>query len=51
MTFIEVMSNERGRDLVEQIEELIGEEEAVLVRIREGPLKQLKDEFGYEYVL
>jgi len=49
-TFIEILDDERGRELIDQIEELIGEEEAVLVRIREDLIKELKTEFGYDYI-
>lgn len=47
MSFIDVLNDERGRDLVDQIEELIGEEEVRLVRIRNDLIQQLKREFGY----
>lgn len=51
MSFIEVLNTEEGRNLVDQIEELVGETETVLVEIRTRLIKQLKDEFGYTYVL
>lgn len=51
MSFIEVLENEKGRELIDQIEKLIGENEIRLVAIRERLIKQLKDEFGYEYMM
>lgn len=51
MSFIEVLNTEEGRNLVDQIEELVGETEVVLVEIRTRLIKQLKDEFGYDYTL
>lgn len=44
-----VLDNEETRLLVELIEELIGEEEAELVRIRTKLIQKLKDKTGYEY--
>lgn len=44
-----VLDNEETRLLVEQIEELIGEEEAELVRIRTSLIQKLKEKTGYEY--
>lgn len=39
------------QQLVEQIEELIGEDEPVLVRIRTNLIQELKRLTGYEYIL
>ena len=49
MTFIEVLNNEEAHNLVDQIEELLGEDEKVLVRIRTDLINELKEKFGYEY--
>lgn len=51
MSFIEVLSIPEARELVDQIEELIGEEEATLVRIRTNLIQTLKRLTGYEYIL
>lgn len=51
MSFIEVLSIPEARELVDQIEELIGEEEATLVRIRTNLIQALKRLTGYEYIL
>lgn len=51
MRFIDVLEDERGRELVEGIEELIGETEDRLVNIRNELIETLKKEFGYEYKL
>ena len=50
ISFIEVLNILEARDLVDQIEELIGEEEAELVRIRTNLIKELKCLTGYEYI-
>ena len=49
MTFIEVLNNPEARELVELIEELIGETEAELVRIRNEYINLLAEKFGYTY--
>lgn len=49
MTFIEVLNNEEAHNLVDQIEELLGEDEKVLVRIGTDLINELKEKFGYEY--
>lgn len=51
MSFIEVLNIPEARELVDQIEELIGEEEPALVRIRTNLIKELKNLTGYEYIL
>lgn len=51
MSFIEVLNNPQARALVDQIEELIGEDEAALVRIRTNLINELKSLTGYEYIL
>lgn len=51
MSFIEVLSIPEARELVDQIEELIGEEETTLVRIRTNLIQELKRLNGYEYIL
>lgn len=49
-SFIELLSNECSKGIVEQIEELSGETEKELVRIRECFIAQLKREYNYIYV-
>lgn len=49
MNFCEVLNNTEARELVELIEELIGETEPALVRIRNEYIKQLAEKFGYSY--
>ena len=49
MTFIEILNNAEARSLVEQIEELIGETEKELVRIREACIEELEAKYGYRY--
>ena len=49
MTFIEILNNPEARNLLERIEELVGEEERELVRIREDYIKELEDKFDYKY--
>ncbi len=51
MSFIEVLNIPEARELVDQIEELIGEDEPVLVAIRNRLIIQLKKETGYTYVI
>ena len=49
MTFIEVLNNPEARELIDLIEELIGETEAELVRIRNEYINRLAEQFGYTY--
>ena len=49
MTFIEVLNHPKARKLVDLIEELLGETEAELVRIRTHYIAELKANYGYEY--
>lgn len=49
MDFITVLSNPEARELVDMIEELHGETEQELVRIRSEYIKELKTKYGYEY--
>lgn len=51
MSFIDVLNNPQARELVDQIEELIGKEEPTLVRIRTNLIHELKNLTGYEYIL
>lgn len=51
MSFVEVLNVPEARELVDQIEELIGEDELVLVRIRTNLIQELKRLTGYEYIL
>lgn len=51
MSFIEVLNIPEARELVDQIEELIGEDETELVRIRTNLIQELKRMTGYEYIL
>lgn len=51
MSFIEVLNIPEARELVDQIEELIGEEDSTLVRIRTNLINELKCLTGYEYIL
>jgi len=51
MTFIDVLNNPEAHELVDQIEELLDEEEQELVRIRTKLINELKDRFGYEYII
>jgi len=48
-TFIEILNTPEAYALIERIEELIGEEEPVLCRIRSNLINQLKADFGYSY--
>jgi hypothetical protein len=47
--FIAILNIPEARRLVEHIEELEGETEAELVRIRESYIKELADKYGYCY--
>lgn len=47
MSFVEVLNISEARELVDQIEELIGEEDATLVRIRTNLINELKCLTGY----
>lgn len=49
MTFIEILENEEGRSIIEQIEELANETEPALVSIRKNLIKDLNKKFGYKY--
>lgn len=49
MSFIEILKNEEGKSLIEQIEELAETQEPTLIRIRKNLIKELKKKFGYEY--
>lgn len=51
MSFVEVLNVPDARKLVDQIEELIGEDEPVLVCIRTNLIQELKRLTGYEYIL
>ena len=51
MTFVEVLENTEAYSLVEQIEELIGESEQILLRIRAELVLELMNKYGYEYVI
>lgn len=51
MTFIEILNNPEAYQLVELIEELIGETERELVRIREDYIDELKTKYGYDYTI
>ena len=51
MEFIEVLNNPEARALVDMIEELNGETEQELVRIRNEYIKELKTKYGYEYIV
>ena len=51
MAFTEILSNPEARQLVELIEELIGETEQELMRIRNEYINELKAKFGYEYII
>lgn len=48
-TFIEILNTPAAYALVEQIEELIGEEDPELCRIRCNLINQLEADFGYNY--
>lgn len=49
MTLDKIMSIPEARELVELIEELIGESETELVRIRTEYVSRLAECFGYVY--
>ena len=49
MTFIEALDNLESRKLIDQIEELLGEEEQELVRIRKALIRELKSKFDYAF--
>ena len=51
MDFIEVLNNPEAHELVDMIEELLDEEEAELVRIRTNLINELKEKFGYKYII
>lgn len=51
MTLIEILDVPELRSLVDQIEELAGETEAELVRIRTELITELKLKTGYSYSL
>lgn len=50
-TFIQILEDQEGRKLIEQIEELLYDEEATLARIRTALIKKLKTKFGYTYIV
>lgn len=49
MTFTEILDIKEAHELVDQIEELLGETEPTLVRIRTNLVNELKTKYGYEY--
>jgi hypothetical protein len=49
MTFTELLNDPEARELVDLIEELIGETEAELVRIRSEYISRLAAKYGYLY--
>lgn len=49
MTFTEILNIPEARELVELIEELIGENETELVRIRNEYISRLAKDYGYIY--
>lgn len=49
MDLAEIRSNPEAYRLIELIEELIGETEAELARMRNDYIKKLQAEYGYEY--
>lgn len=49
MTFTELLNIPEAHELVDLIEELIGETEAELVRIRNEYIDRLYKEYGYFY--
>ena len=49
MTFTELLDIPDARELVELIEELSGETEARLVKMREGYIAELAEKYGYTY--
>lgn len=51
MTFTEIINNPEAYKLVELIEELIGETEPELVRIRNEYINDLKNKYNYEYTI
>ena len=51
MTFIQILEVPELRSLAEQIEELAGETEGELVRIRTELIAELKLKTGYSYSL
>lgn len=51
MTFIQILDVPELRSLVEQIEELAGETETELLRIRTELITELKLKTGYSYSL
>ncbi len=50
MSFIEALSNETTRSLIEQIEELLDTECSTLLAIRDNLIKELST-LGYDYAL
>ena len=49
--FIDILNDYAGRTLVEMIEMVVDETDPVLVKVRDALIKELKDNFGYDYVL
>lgn len=47
--FTEILETEKGKALIETIEELHGEKEPALVRIRQAAIKDLETEYGWKY--
>lgn len=47
--FMDILNNEESYSLLERIEELVGETESELVRIRKLMIKEMKEKFGYTY--
>lgn len=51
VSFREVLDIPEARELIDGIEELIDETEARLVRIRDGYIEELREKFGYTYIM
>ena len=50
-SFAQLLDIPEARELIEGIEELIDEEEARLVRIRDRYVEELREKYGYTYIM
>lgn len=49
--FEEVLDDPAGRKIVEMIEDIVDSTNPEIIRVRDLLIKELKDKFGYDYVL
>lgn len=49
LSFIEILNIPEAKALVERIEELAGEKDPSLIRIRQSYIEELEKKYGYTY--